>query len=70
MKHVESVLYPPFVVAGSFPLKLVCKEVFGSDDVELGYLADKAPENIFPIANNIDVYHGKCMSKNPMLWIE
>ena len=39
--------------------KKFCEEVFGSDDVELGNLADKAPENPCLLANDIDVYHGK-----------
>ena len=59
LKHVESVVNPPFIVAGLWPEKLVCEEVFGSDDVELGNLADKAPENPCLLANDIDVYHGK-----------
>ena len=33
--------------------------MFGSDDVELGNLADKAPENSCLIKNDIDLYHGK-----------
>ena len=41
---MESVVKPPFIVAGLWPEKLVCEGVFGSDDLELGNLADKAPE--------------------------
>ena len=42
MNHVASVLKSPFIVAGSWPEKIVCEGVFGSDDVELVNLADKA----------------------------
>ena len=56
---MASVLKPPFVVAGLWTEKLVCEEVFVSDDVELGNLSDKASENTCLLANDIDVYHGK-----------
>ena len=39
--------------------KKFCEEVFGSDDVELGDLSDKALENPCLLENNIDVYYGK-----------
>ena len=60
MKHVASVVKPPLIVAGSWPEKLVCEEVFDSDDVGLVSLADKVTENPCLLANDIDVYHGKC----------
>ena len=56
---MESVVNPSFIVDSLWPEKLFCEEVFGSDDVELGNLADKAPENSCLIKNDIDVYHGK-----------
>ena len=59
LKHVSSVFKPPFIVAVSWPSKLVCEEVYGSDDIYLGNLSDKAPENPCLLANDIDVYHGK-----------
>ena len=40
---MASVVNPPFIVAGLWTEKLVCEEVFGSDDVELSDLSDKAP---------------------------
>ena len=58
LKHVESVVKPQFIVAGLWPAKLVCEEFFGYDDVELGNLSDKAPENPCLLENDIDVYHG------------
>ena len=56
---MTSVVKPPFIVAVLWPAKLVCKEVYGSDDTNIGNLSDKAPENPCLLANDIDVYHGK-----------
>ena len=56
---MSSVFKPPFIVAVSWPAKLVCEELFGYDDVDIVNLADKAPENICLLANDIDVYNGK-----------
>ena len=41
--------------------------VFGSDDVDLGNLDDKAPGNTCLIANDIDVYHGKWVEEQPTI---
>ena len=46
-------------MAGLWTEKIVCEEVFGSDYAELVNLADKASENLWLLANDIDVYHGK-----------
>ena len=56
---MASVVQPLLIVTSSWTEKLVCEEVFGSDDVDLDNLDDKAPKIPCLLANNIDVYHGK-----------
>ena len=56
---MASVVKTSFIVAGSWPEKLICEEVLGSDYVELGSLADKAPANPCLLEKYIDLYHGK-----------
>ena len=59
MKHVSSVVNPPFIVAVLWPELFICEEVFGSDYEELGNLADKESEKPCLLSNDIGVYHGK-----------
>ena len=46
-------------MAFSWASKLVYEKVFGSDDLDLGSLAEKEPEYSCLLASDIYVYHGK-----------